>query len=81
MESESVDWDWSKCLICQEWRAAETLKCPKKSFGEDDKLIIYRSFIQAVNKLRDAGIDLKHIPLKLPEHITAQSLFNNDGKW
>ena len=78
----ALDVNWSKCIICQDTNFIEPLKCPKnsRSWTDADILKVYTGFLLNVKILRDADIKLG-TEMKLPKHITAQSLYDNDAKW
>ena len=76
-----ADVQWDKCIICQAKLRLEQLKCPKKANVKDEEIMnTYEYFLQLVKKLRDAEVVLDSI-LKLPSHITAITLYQNNAKW
>ena len=72
------DIDWTLCVICQ--KEGGDLKCPTSWFGQTAarKLQVFESFHTNLHQLWDAGII---VDTKLPKHITAKTLFDNNAKW
>ena len=72
------DIDWTLCVICQ--KEGGDLKCPTSWFGQTAarKLQVFETFHTNLHRLWDAGII---VDTKLPKHITAKTLFDNNAKW
>ena len=76
------NFNWSLCMLCQKKRSGwfGNLKCPKSSKGatEQQKLEPYEQLHKNLKLLREAGINPD---VTLPRHITARTMFDNDGKY
>ena len=71
------DVDWNVCVICQ--KEGGNLKCPRSLFlTAAKKLEIFETFHVNIHKLWNAGVI---VDTKLPKHITAKTLFDNNAKW
>ena len=73
--------NWQICCICQSTIILERLQCPKNgNYGEKGVFDIFIRLLTNAKRLRDAGVNLDKI-FALPEHINAQTLFDNDAKY
>ena len=75
----AADIDWNLCLFCQEPTVrGDNLKCPRSALGTArQKLEPYERIHENLHKLWQAGLSPD---VKLPKHITAQSMHDNFGK-
>ena len=73
--------DWARCVLCGSRRLSERLRCPKTSKGSTDveRLEFYAKIHRNIHLLWDKGILLPAV--KMPKHLTVQSLFDNSAKW
>ena len=74
--------DWSLCVICQDIRSFRELRCPRNARGMTPEGVkeTYSSFLAILAELRDLNLPLGS-ECKLPDSITADTMYDNFAKW
>ena len=71
--------DWSLCVICQEKRPSEPLRCPLNSLHDGTGLNAYETFLETVAQFREAVCLPVHLQFKKEENVSCFA--ENRASW